>query len=254
SRVPFPASARDMTTASAAVQHRILLVDDEEPVLRTLRRFLTRDGFLVDTARNAEEALSQLRAGLTPQVVISDFRMPGEDGVSFLKRLRREWPMIQRVLMTGHADISALEEAINASQIYRFLPKPWEERGLLATVRSAVVQWELEHENARLTALTKVQNKQLLDSNRALEAKVAERTKLLSRAKREWEVAFDAMSEPLMIIDSKYRILRANIALSQHLGRSVKQLPGAVCHEVRAESPNPFARERDGVCRGCPVR
>ena len=241
-----------MTAMTA--QHQILLVDDEEAVLRTLRRFLSRDGFQVETARNAEDALDQLRSGLTPQVVISDFRMPGEDGVSFLKRVRKEWPLVQRVLMTGHADISALEEAINASQIYRFLSKPWDERGLLATVRSAVVQWELENENVRLQALTRTQNKQLLDANRELEAKVAERTRLLSRAKREWEVAFDAMSEPLMIIDAKYRIVRANIALSQHLGRPVKQLPGAVCHEVRAESPNAFPRERDGVCRGCPVR
>src|SRR5262249_4994837 len=255
SGLPFSAAAHDMTTATAAIQHRILLVDDEEPVLRTLRRFLTRDGFLVDTARNAEEALSQLRAGLTPQVVISDFRMPGEDGVSFLKRVRREGPMIQRVLVTGHADISALAEAVHPSQIYRFLPKPWEERGLLATVRSAVVQWELEHENARLTALTKVQNKQLLDSNRALEAKVAERTKLLSRAKREWEVAFDAMSEPLMIIDGAYRIVRGNVALAAHLGKTdIRDVPGHVCHEVRAKSPNPFPREADGVCKGCPVR
>src|SRR5262249_8193669 len=131
----IPAFARNMTA-----QHAILLVDDEDAVLRTLRRFLTRDGFKVETARNAEDALAQLRAGLSPQVVISDYRMPGEDGASFLKRVRKEWRLIQRVLMTGHADISALEEAINASQIYRFLPKPWEERGLLATVRSAVVQ------------------------------------------------------------------------------------------------------------------
>src|SRR5262249_6235320 len=122
SGLPFSAAAHDMTTATAAIQHRILLVDDEEPVLRTLRRFLTRDGFLVDTARNAEEALSQLRAGLTPQVVISDFRMPGEDGVSFLKRVRREWPMIQRVLMTGHAAISTPPDAINPPHTHSFLP------------------------------------------------------------------------------------------------------------------------------------
>jgi signal transduction histidine kinase/FixJ family two-component response regulator len=234
--------------------HQILLVDDEEAVLRTLRRFLARDGFLVQTARNAADALAQLRAGLEPHVVISDFRMPGEDGIAFLKHVRQEWPMVQRVLMTGHADISALEEAINASQIYRFLPKPWDERSLLATVRSAVVQWELENENARLQALTHQQNRQLTDSNRELEAKIAERTRLVSRAKREWEVAFDALSEPVMIIDNQYRIVRANLALAAHLGRDIKELPGAVCHELRAGSPNPFPRDADGVCRGCPVR
>jgi two-component system, NtrC family, sensor kinase len=237
----------------SAAQDQILLVDDEEAVLRTLRRFLTRDGFQVETARSAEDALAQLRAGLSPKVVISDFKMAGEDGIAFLKRVRREWPLVQRVLMTGYADVNALEEAINVSQIYRFIPKPWEERALLATVRSAVVQWELENENAQLHALTQVQNRQLLDSNRELEAKVSERTVLLSRAKREWELAFDTIDEPLMIIDRDYRIVRANLAMAAHYGRGIKELPGRVCHELRADSDNTFAREADGVCRGCPV-
>jgi signal transduction histidine kinase/FixJ family two-component response regulator len=234
--------------------HQILLVDDEEAVLRTLQRFLTRDGFSVEMAKSAEDALGRLRAGLSPQVVISDFRMPGKDGVTFLKNVRDEWPLIQRVLMTGHADVQALEEAINASQIYRFLPKPWEERGLLATVRSAVVQWELENENARLSELIKRQNRQLLDANRELEAKVGERTMLLARAKREWEVAFDALTEPLMLIDKDYRIIRGNLALASHFSKNIKELPGRVCHEVRAESPNAFPRGESGVCLGCPVK
>jgi signal transduction histidine kinase/FixJ family two-component response regulator len=243
-----------MTDATSPQPHRILLVDDEEAVLRTLRRFLSRDGFAVETAKSAEEAMAKLRAGVAPQVVISDFRMPGQDGVSFLKHVRNEWPLIQRVLMTGHADVHALEEAINASQIYRFLPKPWEERSLLATVRSAVVQWELENENARLSELTKRQNRQLIDANKELEQKIAERTTLLARAKREWEVAFDAITEPLMLIDRCYKIIRGNLALASHFSKNIKELNGRACHEVRADSPNAFPRGPDGVCLGCPVK
>jgi signal transduction histidine kinase/FixJ family two-component response regulator len=246
-----------MTTNAPAEprpSHQILLVDDEEGVLRTLRRFLSRDGFAVETARSAEEAIEKLSGGLAPQVVISDFRMPGLDGVAFLRHVRKEWPLIQRVLMTGHADVQALEEAINASQVYRFLPKPWEERNLLNTVRSAVVQWELENENARLGELTRSQNRQLLDANKELEAKIAERTMLLARAKREWEVAFDAITEPLMLIDKDYRIMRGNLALAAHFGRNIKELPGRICHEVRAGSENAFTRDATGVCHGCPVK
>jgi two-component system, NtrC family, sensor kinase len=134
---------------------KILLVDDEEAVLRTLKRYLARDGFEVLMARNADEALDKLRAeGSAPHVVISDYRMPGMDGVAFLKVVKAEWPRVQRVLMTGHADIAAIEEAVNQSQIYRFLAKPWDETGLSATVRSAVQQWELEEENRRLSVLS----------------------------------------------------------------------------------------------------
>jgi two-component system, NtrC family, sensor kinase len=231
----------------------ILIVDDEDAVLRTLKRFLVRDGFQVETARSAADALTILREGFAPQVVISDYRMPGMDGVAFLKYVCTEWPRVQRVLMTGHADISAIEEAVNASQIYRFLAKPWEETGLLATVRSAAQQWELEAENVRLSALSQEQNQKLVEANRELEAKVAARTQLLSRAKREWEVAFDAIAEPLMIIDADYRVVRANLALAQHLGKNIKELPGQRCHEARVASPNPLPRDGDGPCRGCPV-
>jgi two-component system, NtrC family, sensor kinase len=87
-----------------------------------------------------------------------------------------------------------------------------------------------------------------------LEQKVDERTRLLSRAKREWEVAFDAITDPLMIIDEQYRIVRANLALAAHLGKPIKGLPGLTCHEARATSDNRLPREDDGTCKGCPVK
>ncbi|MBI4508804.1 MAG: response regulator [Deltaproteobacteria bacterium] len=233
---------------------RFLLVDDEDAVLRSLRRFLARDGFEVEVATSAELALEILEGGFVPHVIISDFRMPGVDGVMFLREVRERWPRVQRVLMTGFADIQAIESAINDSKIYRFVAKPWDEAGLLATVRSAVEQWELEEENMHLQQLTQEQNRQLVAANRDLEGKINERTSALSRAKREWEVAFDAIVEPLMIVDRDFRIVRANLALAAHFGREIRQVPGNACHELRASSPHRLPRGEDGSCVGCPVK
>jgi signal transduction histidine kinase len=58
-----------------------------------------------------------------------------------------------------------------------------------------------------------------------------------------------------MLIDKQYRIIRGNLALAAHFGRNIKELPGKVCHEVRAGSPNVFTRdEATGICHGCPVK
>lgn len=231
----------------------VLLVDDEDSVLRSLRRFLVREGFQVETAPSADVAVEMLDGGMSPQVVMTDFRMPGMDGVTFLRHVKERWPAVQRVLMTGFADMHVIEAAINQSAIYRFLAKPWDDAGLIATVRSAMEQWQLETENARMGALIREQNRQLAESNRDLEEKVEERTKVIARAKKEWEVAFDALSDPLMIIDRGFRIVRGNLALALHFGRDVKTLTGQVCHELRAASEQTLPREADGTCHGCPV-
>jgi len=250
----LPATPSEAVPPDPAAAPLILLVDDEEGVLRSLSRFLRREGFRVDTCRSGDLALEALAGGVAPMVVISDYRMPGTDGVSFLSRVRDRWPRVQRILMTGFADMQALEAAINDSQIYRFLGKPWDDAGLVATVRSAVEQWELETENCRLQALTQEQNRQLGAANRDLEKKVEERTALLSRAKREWEVAFDAISEPLMIIDRDHRIVRGNLAIAAHFGVDVRTITGARCHDLRAASASGLPREADGVCQRCPVK
>jgi two-component system NtrC family sensor kinase len=77
---------------------------------------------------------------------------------------------------------------------------------------------------------------------------------LVSVAKRQWERTFDAISEPLMIIDSDYVIRRANLALADSMGLAIQRVIGRRCHEVRAESKQAFPQEaKSGPCQGCPV-
>ncbi len=112
---------------------RLLIVDDEENILRSLQRVLRRDEWEIETATDGSGGLEVLER-FSPEVVISDFRMPGMNGVEFLTHVKQRAPRTQRIMLTGHADQSAIEEAINRSEIFRFISKPWNDSQLTLTV------------------------------------------------------------------------------------------------------------------------
>jgi two-component system, NtrC family, sensor kinase len=76
---------------------------------------------------------------------------------------------------------------------------------------------------------------------------------LVSVAKRQWERTFDAISEPLMIVDGRYVIKRANLALADELGMAIQRVVGRRCHELRAESSRRLVGSGAAPCAGCPV-
>jgi two-component system NtrC family sensor kinase len=130
----------------------VLVVDDDEHVRRALRRVLRRARCRLLDAADAQGALDILSQEPV-QVVVSDYRMPGLSGVEFLRVVKERWPRIQRVLLTGQADSTAIEEAVNQSEIFRFIWKPWDDGHLLITIQSAIDQFWMTEENERLQAL-----------------------------------------------------------------------------------------------------
>ena len=225
---------------------KLLLVDDEENILRSLRRVLRKGHWEIETANDAESAL-RLTDHFRPGVVISDFRMPGMNGVDFLARVKELLPHAQRIMLTGQADQQAIEEAINRSQVFRFVSKPWNDGELLSTVKSAFEQHPLVTDNERLALLTAQKNVELLELNAELEPRVQERTQMLSRAKREWELSFDTIDNPLVLVNTDdLTVRRANIAAARVSKRDVKLLSSRQpCHD--------FLFGRATQCPGCPV-
>jgi two-component system, NtrC family, sensor kinase len=205
----------------------ILVVDDDEHVRRALKRVLRRARCVVHEAPDAEHALALL-AVEPVHVVVSDYRMPGMSGVEFLRHVKERWPRVQRVLLTGQADTAAIEEAVNHSEIFRFIWKPWDDGHLLLTVQSAVDQYWLLVENARLSDLLTQRNAELELSNRALEAKVEQRSQALTRAAHEWRACFDAMEDPLAIVKNG-EVVRGNAAFAREAGVELNKLPGLRC-------------------------
>ena len=92
---------------------RILCVDDERNVLRALERLFLDDDYEILTASSGEEGLELLNAAPQVQVVISDFRMPGMNGVDFLKQVFETHPDTIRIVLSGYADTAAVVAAIN---------------------------------------------------------------------------------------------------------------------------------------------
>jgi len=128
----------------------LLLVDDEVSVLKSLRRLFRPEGYQVLTAPGATEALAILEA-VVVDVVVSDIRMPGMDGVTFLETVAERWPDPVRIVLTGQWNMDQTVAAINRGHVYGFIAKPWEEADVHQMVRHALEHRRLEAERRRLT-------------------------------------------------------------------------------------------------------
>ncbi|WP_172683848.1 HD domain-containing phosphohydrolase [Desulfosarcina cetonica] len=157
--------------------HTLLLVDDEASILSALQRLFRRKGYKTLTAQSGSDALAVIKQKAAPiSLIISDQRMPGMNGASFLEQSIALSPDSIRFLLTGYSDMDAVVDAINKGKIHRYITKPWNDADILVLVRDALLQVELRRENIRLTELTQRQNAELAELNHNLEAKVNERT------------------------------------------------------------------------------
>ena len=127
---------------------RVLAVDDEAYVLRALQRELRGQPFDLVTESDPLVALERVRQEEF-DLVISDCRMPGIDGVRLLTEVRRRHPHTVRIMLSGHADMQDLLLSINEAGIYRFISKPWSMPELSSAVTEALQQRRILLENAR---------------------------------------------------------------------------------------------------------
>jgi two-component system response regulator GlrR len=118
------------------VPHRILIVDDDPTLLRLLGILLREEGFDVIAADSGEQALAQL--DLAPaDLVLSDLRMGGMDGLALFEAVRKRFPALPVIILTAHGTIP---DAVDATRrgVFGFIPKPYEQKTLLAEVRRAL--------------------------------------------------------------------------------------------------------------------
>jgi DNA-binding NtrC family response regulator len=117
----------------------VLFVDDEANVLHAIARRLRDEPYTVYTARSAQEALHIVKAHRV-DVIVADVQMPGMCGTELLSWMADNLPDIPRIVLTGHADVSAVIRAVNDGRVFRFLTKPCATAELIGTIRLALEQ------------------------------------------------------------------------------------------------------------------
>ncbi|MBN2712970.1 MAG: response regulator [Planctomycetes bacterium] len=130
-------------------RRNILLIDDEPEVLGALKRICRMLDHEILTATNGREAL-EIITNNELMLVVSDYHMPGMNGIELLKEARKVSPRTVRMLLTGDRDRSTTIEAVNTGEIYRFASKPWHNEELLAIINQCIEKYNLEEENIRL--------------------------------------------------------------------------------------------------------
>jgi DNA-binding NtrC family response regulator len=139
--------------------HRVLIIDDERPVLMTLEALLKRHGYQVETAPTAAQGLKVLKSK-SPTLVLLDLRLPDADGLEMLDRIKTELPKVQVIILTAHDSLHNAIESIKRGA-YHFISKPYAPEELLSLVEKALEKQFLLREAEELREKTEQLEKRL---------------------------------------------------------------------------------------------
>ena len=210
-------------------QPKILCVDDEVNILRALRRLLLDEDYEILIANSGEEALELLEKEYPVHLILSDYRMPGMNGVDFLKRVCERWPKIIRIVLSGYADTASIVSAINEGQIYKFIPKPWNDDELKVTIAKAFEVYFLNRQNEILSDELRQTNEELSTINQNLEQIVRERSAdilLQNKALRFAQNVLHFLPAAVLGIDLEGMIALSNRLADEILAREGSSLTG----------------------------
>ena len=139
--------------------HRVLIIDDERPVLMTLEALLKRHGYQVETAPTGAQGLKVLKSKSTTLVLL-DLRLPDADGLEMLDRIKTELPNVQVIILTAHDSLHNAIESIKRGA-YHFISKPYAPEELLSLVEKALEKQFLLRQAEHLRARTEQLEKRL---------------------------------------------------------------------------------------------
>lgn len=115
----------------------ILLVDDEIEILKSLGEILTRFGYQVIAKQSAQDALSSAKNGASIDLVITDYRMPGMDGLEFLNALRQMNPSVPVIMLTAYGAVESYLKSLSLG-VFDYINKPIKAKELGRVVQAAI--------------------------------------------------------------------------------------------------------------------
>ena len=133
----------------------VLFVDDEEKILRSLKRGLIDESYKSLFAKSGKEALEILKQNEV-HVLVTDMRMPEMSGLELLRIAKKEYPHIVRMVLSGYTQVTTLLTAINQGEIFKFITKPWQlEEEFKPAIREAVEYYEFRNQRQTVEAESK---------------------------------------------------------------------------------------------------
>jgi len=145
-----PLGGTNLNSGSRSMsKSKVLFVDDEPHVTSALQRALRREPYEIFSVHSARAGL-EILARHDISVVVSDEQMPGMSGSEFLAEVRKKYPSIIRMILTGQASLEAAIRTINEGEVYRFFTKPCNAVDLRVTIRQAIQQKRLVEQTRKM--------------------------------------------------------------------------------------------------------
>ena len=192
----------------------LLLVDDEQNIVSSLKRLLRRDGYEILTANSGEEGLEVISKNPV-DVIISDQRMPGMTGVEFLSKVKESHPATMRMVLSGYTELKSVTDAINEGAVFRFLTKPWDDEKLRECVKEAFQYKHFSDENRQLSIKAQNSNFELAVANRQLADMINKNQNKIALHSQSLEIVREALrhtSVALLGLDDAHLVAFINDA------------------------------------------
>jgi len=204
---------------------KVLLVDDEKGIRKVLGISLADAGYEVHTAGDGRMAMQRVKE-LLPDIVLTDIRMPGMNGIDLLKSIKNQFPKIEVIMITGHGDLRLAIESLKMDAV-DFITKPINNDILEIALKRAMDRIETREKIGRYT--------------RNLEELVREKTRRLERSEKRYIQLFNESPSLITIQNRKFEIIESNNRFKEQFGDE----PGLCCYQAYKNHVRP--------CPGCPV-
>lgn len=212
--------------ATAQRTGTLFIVDDEMMVTSSLQTMLgIETSHTIHCFNNPLDALEQVTV-IRPDVIISDFSMPGMDGITFLRNVKQRLPEATLILLTGYADKESAIEAINSVGIYRYIEKPWDNEELKISINNGLERSHLIGDLKQSVADLTQARAELEQANQRLEALVEERTRDLRDTYQKLQSIVSNTADGILTLNANLAVTSINPAAERWL-RTVDHLQQA---------------------------
>lgn len=200
------------------IKGKIVVVDDERIVTSAFKTLLKVEGFSDAHFFNSpKDALNYLKDN-QPDLVISDFLMPEMNGLEFLSEVKKLYPEVSKILLTGYADKENAIKAINEIGLYRYIEKPWNNDDLIINIKNGIERSYLLSELRQKISELEEAKKELEKYSHNLEQIVEERTADLKQSNAKLEGIFNYCADGIVIINEDGIIEQVNPACETLIG------------------------------------